>query len=378
VKHDHRLDVRHNESNRIRGSQSTSVGGSQSIDVGSDQAEHVGKNRTVKVGGDDFLEVAKNRKVTIDQSDLLTISNGDETVNVVAGNYLVSVPGGVLTLQAGSAHVTITNQRIELLSGAGAKVMLLGENLYLEGTEVHIKASRLARIHSDASVEIDANRVAIDGHVVTDVRGGVLHLNRAPVVTGLGADVDALANQSPTLQADLARLQRDGWRIVYGTPGGGSFTTRPNTITIDGALRGNPQAVVQALSHETGHARYTPEPQVPMTGLTRDQYVSQNTQRDLRDEGAATLENARVRDELRQTSGSDVGIAGTRPNDYQQIYEQRQSGAITEEQARDQIGTIYGQNETTSNSHQNSHDYYSQQYGDAWDHAHPNGGGSHP
>ncbi len=70
-----------------------------------------------------------------------------------------------------------------------------------------------------------------------------------------GDDVDALVAQSPSLQKDLLRLEKDDWKIKYGAPGKGSFATRGDeqTITLDGNLKGNALATTQTLAHEVGY-----------------------------------------------------------------------------------------------------------------------------
>lgn len=74
--------------------------------------------------------------------------------------------------------------------------------------------------------------------------------------TGLGKGVDGVAAKSPTLQKDLADLQKDGWNIEYGPKGGGSSANRATkTIVLDGNLQSNPNAATQVLSHEVGHAK---------------------------------------------------------------------------------------------------------------------------
>jgi hypothetical protein len=70
---------------------------------------------------------------------------------------------------------------------------------------------------------------------------------------------DAIS-KSPTLQSQLEQLERDGWTIRKGTPGGGSVTNnQTKTITIDPNDSVNQQ--ISGISHEIGHAEYLAERQ---------------------------------------------------------------------------------------------------------------------
>jgi hypothetical protein len=63
-------------------------------------------------------------------------------------------------------------------------------------------------------------------------------------------------------------------------------------------------------------------------------FVAENTERDLRHEGAAAFENARARDEIKTATGTDIGIRGGYDQAYIDIYEQYKSGAISEGEAK--------------------------------------------
>lgn len=211
--------------------------------------------------------------------------------------------------------------------------------------------------------------------------GGTITLGMPTVLLGeglsaiaavVGPDVMAVIVQSPTLVANLIALTEQGWVVQPGTAGGGTFANRATrTITVDLNDINNPLGCTQSLAHETGHAMYTLEPEVPMDGLSRDEYIAQNTARNMRDEGEATLTNAEVRREVANTSGSDIGIAGTHTDEYQGAYDRyRETG--DREAARDEIGGIFGSGEHPSNSTgQDYNAYYSDSYARAYDRAHP-------
>jgi hypothetical protein len=95
--------------------------------------------------------------------------------------------------------------------------------------------------------------------------------------------------------------------------------------------------------------------------------VRTNTDRLLADEGAATLSNARARDEIRSKGGPDIRISGTQPKAYAGIYRKLKAGKITEEQARKQIAQLYGKHERTGSTKENYRRYYSRAYETFWD-----------
>ena len=186
--------------------------------------------------------------------------------------------------------------------------------------------------------------------------------------TGLGAAVDGLAARSPTLQTNLTALQADGWKIEYGPAGKGSFTDRnKKQIVIDSDEKGHPNQVVQTLAHESGHARYQPDPYVPPNGLTRNQYIQRNVDRSLKDEGEATMTNAQVRQEIQQNGGPDIGIAGAQSTKYADIAKQYPEPS-QRDQAREAIGRVFADGEHPSTDPSQTYgQYYGQTYEHYWD-----------
>jgi uncharacterized Zn-binding protein involved in type VI secretion len=191
------------------------------------------------------------------------------------------------------------------------------------------------------------------------------------VVTGLGADVDDIINKSDSLAAALEKLKADKWTVVYGPPGKGSITDRgTKTIYIDPAERGNPAAVAQSVAHEAGHALYTPDPDAPMAGRTKQEWVDENVKRQLKDEGEATLVNAQVRNEINGNGGPDIGMAGQHGPEYQTMAESNHDYE-NRDQLRQDIGDRYGQGEVGSRTGKRYGDKYAEYYGSVWDNAHP-------
>jgi hypothetical protein len=172
--------------------------------------------------------------------------------------------------------------------------------------------------------------------------------------------VQALVSKSPTLKNDLDQLKSEGWKVVYGPSGEGSTCDkRFRTITLDQDMKGNTENVVQALAHETGHAKYN----VPVDRSSKAAYVKSF----LADEGAATLKNIDVQKEILANGGPDIGLPGNSANHpaYASAHAQYEAAGRTEAaaaQARDKIGGIFAKNEVTSNTGEPYEDYYGKGY----------------
>jgi uncharacterized Zn-binding protein involved in type VI secretion len=239
-------------------------------------------------------------------------------------------------------------------------------------------ASRMSDNTAHGGIIVGGLPTVLIGGVSMNMSGGLGGLDATIAGLSLPGDsplsdpaVADMIAKSPTLTQNLATLQEQGWTVRYGVAGAGTTANRgTKVITIDPNQRGNAPSIVQSLSHESGHAMYTLPPQTPTTGLTRDQYVSQNTQNNLDDEGEATLTNAQVRQEILDNGGEDIGIAGTQTPAYQQSYQDYQTHG-DRQRARREIGNIFADNEHPSNDVTHTYrDYYGKAYGDHYD-AHP-------
>ncbi len=178
--------------------------------------------------------------------------------------------------------------------------------------------------------------------------------------------VAAVAGQSPTLTNQLQSLEQDGWTVVKGPAGGGSFTDRQNKqiVIADGD---DPATTVAGLAHEIGHAEAGAPPYHPPTpGMTRDEYVEQNVKEQLRNEGEAQLNAAIARDEIGQAGGPDTGIPGTQTAAYQALYYGYKTGALSRQQTVDLMASVMA-SESTSTTNQNYRNYYGQSYKTFWD-----------
>lgn len=190
-----------------------------------------------------------------------------------------------------------------------------------------------------------------------------------PVVnTGLGVDVDNLAALSPTLAQEIETIQRAGYTIEFGPAGGGSFhSSADKRIVLDANLAADPAEVVRVLAHEAGHARYKEEPFVPIGDLTREEFVEQNTQRNLNNEGEATLVNLEIRQEILDNGGVDIGVSGAQAADYIAIFD---SGKHETDRAgaREDIANLFATGERPSTDPSiNYEQYYGQFWGEYYD-----------
>jgi uncharacterized Zn-binding protein involved in type VI secretion len=200
----------------------------------------------------------------------------------------------------------------------------------------------------------------------------VLIGNGGGVRTDLGMDIDVLASLSPSLSAGLNDLKKKGWRLQVGPAGKGSYCQRAQkVIVLDQNDLKSPAVAVQTLAHEAGHAQFKPAPAVPAKGLTRAQYIKANVSRHLDDEGAANFSNARARQEIVAGGGPDIQVAGAQNAKYQQIYRDQQAGRIDRPTAEHQMGTLFGQGESTSTTGQKYDDYYGDGYAKHWDATYP-------
>ena len=199
----------------------------------------------------------------------------------------------------------------------------------------------------------------------------------AKTSSGLGDDVDAIMEKSPTLKGNIEALQKQGFTISYGEKGKGTFVDKTKkTIVIDANKQGDPMSVIKSLSHESGHALYETDPYVQFGSLSKDEYVKQNTMRDLKDEGEATIMNCIVREELLAADPKlDIGVSGAQSKQYIELYD-KYKGKLDDPKERDklrgEIGTAFANGEHPSTDPSKTYyDYYSDTYNKHWDKHHP-------
>ena len=159
--------------------------------------------------------------------------------------------------------------------------------------------------------------------------------------------LDSIA-KCPAMKADLEQLQKDGYTVVWGPPGGGYHTNKgTKVITLDPTTGSSDQNIVTMLSHEMGHAKYT-APNISPSGRTREQYIRDSNQAQLEDEGEATLSQIQYKECLKKGGGPDVQLWYGKSAEYEAIAK-KYPDAKDRAKARTEIANTYGDNEKPSN-----------------------------
>jgi type VI secretion system secreted protein VgrG len=293
--------------------------------------------------------------------DARTPVSGQDAADLRAAGYSVVEENGKFYFEAPAENVSVTQQ-----ADPGPIVILPGNTGGTSGPDGGAPPS---------TGPVDAGPPPDAGAPVQDAAPPAKPEGPREINSGLGTATDNILNKSPTLQKEWAALEDKGWKVKFGEAGKGSFADRngtPPTIVLDPNQRNNPSLLAETFSHEVGHATHNLPPEAGMEGKTHDQYVQQNLDRHLDDEGAANFNNARAKDEIGGNGGpADFGINGVQDAKYQAIYNDYKAGNITEEQAKHQMGQVFADGEHTSTNGQTYRDYYSKQYEDKWKAAHP-------
>lgn len=169
------------------------------------------------------------------------------------------------------------------------------------------------------------------------------------------ATFTALLPHSASLRGDIAQIQADGLAVEWGRAGGGTFYDRANArIVLDEGAQGNGAAIARAISHEMGHHRFTLTPDYS----SRQAYVAHQ----LRNEGAATLANAVVRQEIIDSGGPDINVSGAGKAHYVRIASEHLAGQLSRQEAIDQIGAVFGNERPSVAAGGTYVDYYGNHY----------------
>lgn len=113
---------------------------------------------------------------------------------------------------------------------------------------------------------------------------------------------------SPTLQQRLPQLASDGWTLNWAQNQGSSCDLVKRRITID--MAGPDGLLMQTLAHESSHAFDRGE--IPQYHPSEVTYANAK----LRNEAVATVQQLRVRSEIYQRTGQDIGISLKDPGYY--------------------------------------------------------------
>jgi len=177
-------------------------------------------------------------------------------------------------------------------------------------------------------------------------------------LTKLDPKVRELVKQSPTLRAEVLKLEQAGYTFKTGPVADGYYTDWTNkVITIDQPL--GDLTTVSHVAHEVGHGVSNQQQSIPATPtMTRDQYVKANVDNLMHNEGEAQFNAAQVRAELNAAGKGDTGIPGSQTAAYQKAYDDFAAGKITKAQAIDQMGTLMGNEHVSVPPYKAYRDYY--------------------
>ncbi|MBE3512804.1 type VI secretion system Vgr family protein [Enterobacter cloacae complex sp. I2] len=343
------IQAERNMDTSVKNDETHSVGGARSHYVKKNELHRVEANQTQAVkGGTEILTgkgkldaaveqyvIASGTKLRLVSGESAIELNANGKINLIGKEFNFFVEGDGYITTGGKLHLNTSGTKPGTTApGSGHKgdIDAAVQEKFTPGKESK------AGLAASAPAETSKNATPPASSVPS---------------SGYGKDVDSLVDKSPTMKNDIATLKKRGWTFEEGEAGKGTFANRQKrVITVDKNELGNPNAVVQSLSHESGHALY--EPNIDFS--SRDAYLNST----LSDEGAATLNNIRVQREIIANKGGDIGIAGNPANQpqYNRIYDSLERGAIKESESRTQIGRIFGKGEQTSTTGQYYEDYY--------------------
>ncbi|WP_080461421.1 type VI secretion system Vgr family protein, partial [Enterobacter bugandensis] len=343
------IQAERNMDTSVKNDETHSVGGARSHYVKKNELHRVEANQTQAVkGGTEILTgkgkldaaveqyvIASGTKLRLVSGESAIELNANGKINLIGKEFNFFVEGDGYITTGGKLHLNTSGTKPGTTApGSGHKGDI---DAAVQAKFTPGKESK-AGVAASAPAETSKNATPPASNVPS---------------SGYGKDVDSLVDKSPTMKNDIATLKKRGWTFEEGEAGKGTFANRQKrVITVDKNELGNPNAVVQSLSHESGHALYEPN----IDFFSRDAYLNST----LSDEGAATLNNIRVQREIIANKGGDIGIAGNPANQtqYNRIYDSLERGAIKESEARTQIGRIFGKGEQTSTTGQYYEDYY--------------------
>lgn len=198
----------------------------------------------------------------------------------------------------------------------------------------------LAATYENASVP-DAleHPGAIAGHIADEPAGPP---RPTGVIPELGADVDALVTQSPTLTTHITELRAAGWTFDYGPTGEGSYADRDlQRIVIDSRHRDNPHQTTWTLSEEASIAT-SPHPALETgpQGRPAEKWIEAVAVERQRAEAEAQLFAYRIDDEIHHGHPATTPFTAAGPYHYtidKNIYNQLTAGYITRDDALNEL-----------------------------------------
>lgn len=180
---------------------------------------------------------------------------------------------------------------------------------------------------------------------------------------------DRMSTSSPRARELISDFRNNGGTFEPSQRGG-YFDKDKKVI---GVPAGSDNDRMRTMAHELGHYEYSKTglgdyvpPGQPSPGAKSDhameqrrehEYVVNNANRRLADEGHATMTNNQIRNEMKASSGVDIGVSGDNPFKPMPL----NPSAPADEQRR-AIGDYYGTNLNTSTTGENYRSYYNAPY----------------
>lgn len=195
-----------------------------------------------------------------------------------------------------------------------------------------------------------------------------------PTAASQQAELNTLADRmsasSPRARELVSDFRNNGGTFEPSSRGG-YFDKDKKVI---GVPAGSDNDRMRTMAHELGHYDYSKTnkgdyvpPGEPSPGAKSDhareqrrehEYVVNNTNRRLADEGHATMTNDQIRREMKASSGVDIGVSG----DGTPLKPMPLNPSAPADEQRRTIGEYYGANLKTSTSGENYRAYYNETY----------------
>jgi hypothetical protein len=196
------------------------------------------------------------------------------------------------------------------------------------------------------------------------------------VLSGFGPEADAIIAKDPVLTRRIRDLQREDWIFEYGKSEEAEFDAWTNRgqrrVGIHERYRGDPVLTVRNLAHEVNHAHpegYQPK-EIPFEGRTRTQWIEENIEEHVKDEGDADIEARDTRMRILSARGPDIGL-GFDSYPARTSYEQYAEGHISREEAGEAIGRSLVYARPKGRGHDGHFDTYWSRLENVWDQWHP-------
>jgi len=299
-----------------------------------------------KSGGTKFTELANTDKLSGPQKTKLD-QNIDEALRTDPKAGVEALDVKKIAQDALDALLGLSQANADagndFKTGGGKFSELTGTDRLTGGQKTRIDTLIQERIQNHPNLTLDKVDVK---KIAQDVVGEIQALAK----TGLSQDVDEMIDLSPTLKDAVFEFNSSGAYTITKVPGGIYCNASNNQINLDPAwLTDGEEAVVQAMSHETGHAKYNfIEDNYVARATTRLAFIREGVEASLIDEAEATLFNCQVRAEILKSKGNDIGVAGQSADKYIEIYERLEAGSLDRQAALQQIANTFRHGESPS------------------------------